>query len=379
MPISTLRAKSIPSTTSRKPCTKCWRDCSPSVTTSMPQSSCSLSASTVAWRLASASAAPAARQGGHNRWGSASQAGFGRLPAMVVAKRGMLEAILASGRPPAIEPIVAREQPLAADGGERERAQKRPRYPQLIDDPVAAGGALGARGAPAPLPFVAAHGAGGIVAGVRQPLCEHRRVLDRHGRTLGEIGQHGVGRIPQQGDGALAPTGKGWSVVKRPFLPVLRRGKERARDRRPHRRAVAGEDFRALAGRAPSGLAPVVAYDGNDVDEAAAADRIVPAAPPGADPAIARRRPQFRHQRVGASQGAPGGAAGKARLPPLSEALAQARPQPVSPNERAAAIFEEMLCGAREDRDAVLVEHEIFNPGAEIEDDTGMDKDRAAH
>src|SRR5262245_64172198 len=60
----------------------------------------------------------------------------------------------------------------------------------------------------------------------------------------------------------------------------------------------------------------------------------------------------------------------------MSEALAQARPQPVSPYERDAAIFEEMLCGAREDRDAVLVEHEIFDPGAEIEDDTGMDAHR---
>src|SRR5499426_1120371 len=284
MPISPLRAKSIPSTNSRKPCTKCWRDCSPSVTTSMPQSSCSFSASSVASRLASASAAPVARQGGHNLLGSASQAGFGRLPAMVVAKSGMLETILASGRPPAIEPIVAREQPFAADGAERERAQKRPRSAQLIDYPVAAGGALGPRAARAPLPLVAAHGADGIVAGLRQPLREHRRVLDRHGRTLGEIGQHGVGRIPQQCDGALAPTGKRWSVVKRPFLPVLRRGKERARDRRPHRRAVTGEDFRALAGRTPSMLAPVVAYDGNDVDEAAAADRIVHEVSPVAEP-----------------------------------------------------------------------------------------------
>src|SRR5262249_59807573 len=106
-------------------------------------------------------AAPAARQGAHNRLGSASQAGFGRLPAMVVAKSGMLEAILASGRPPAIEPIVAREQPLAADGGERERAQKRPRYPQLIDDPGAAGRAVGARGAPAPPALRAGAGARG--------------------------------------------------------------------------------------------------------------------------------------------------------------------------------------------------------------------------
>ena len=46
------RSKSMPSTHSRKPCTKCWRDCSPSVTMSMPQSSCSLSANTVASRLA---------------------------------------------------------------------------------------------------------------------------------------------------------------------------------------------------------------------------------------------------------------------------------------------------------------------------------------
>ena len=37
-------AKSMPSTFSRKPWTKCWRDCSPSVTMSMPASSCSLMA-----------------------------------------------------------------------------------------------------------------------------------------------------------------------------------------------------------------------------------------------------------------------------------------------------------------------------------------------
>jgi hypothetical protein len=35
-----------------------------------------------------------------------------------------------------------------------------------------------------------------MVARVRQPLREHRRILDRHGGTLGEIGQHGMGRIP---------------------------------------------------------------------------------------------------------------------------------------------------------------------------------------
>src|SRR5882757_9167993 len=84
MPISTLWAKSMPSIFSRKPCTKCWRACSPSVTISTPASSCSLSASTVASRLARANSAPADFQGAHNLLGSASHSGFGREPAIVV-------------------------------------------------------------------------------------------------------------------------------------------------------------------------------------------------------------------------------------------------------------------------------------------------------
>ena len=43
---------------SRKPCTKCWRDCSPSVTMSMPASSCSFSQSSVASRFACSSSSP---------------------------------------------------------------------------------------------------------------------------------------------------------------------------------------------------------------------------------------------------------------------------------------------------------------------------------
>src|SRR5204863_337147 len=39
MPMGTRRAKSMPSMPSRKPCTKCCRACSPSLTMSMPQSS----------------------------------------------------------------------------------------------------------------------------------------------------------------------------------------------------------------------------------------------------------------------------------------------------------------------------------------------------
>src|ERR1041385_1198327 len=67
MPIGTRRAKSMPSTPSRKPCTKCCRDCSPSLTMSMPQSSRVLSARSIASRLsfrASARLRSAAERGG---------------------------------------------------------------------------------------------------------------------------------------------------------------------------------------------------------------------------------------------------------------------------------------------------------------------------
>src|SRR5262245_37406164 len=84
MPIFTLRLKSMPSTNSRKPWTKCWRDCSPSETMSMPASSCCLSHSSVASRLARSSSAPEPRHAGHSFFGSASHSGLGRLPAMVV-------------------------------------------------------------------------------------------------------------------------------------------------------------------------------------------------------------------------------------------------------------------------------------------------------
>src|SRR4051812_22027697 len=85
MPIFTLCSKSMPSTYSRKPCTKCWRDCSPSEAMSMPASSCSFSHSNVASRLAFSRSAPSARQVGQSLFVSASQPGLGRLPAMVVS------------------------------------------------------------------------------------------------------------------------------------------------------------------------------------------------------------------------------------------------------------------------------------------------------
>src|SRR6185369_16814341 len=74
----------MPSTNSSKPCTNCLRDCSPSLTMSMPASSCSFSQRSVASRLARASSSPLWRQVGQSLFVSASQPGLGRLPAMVV-------------------------------------------------------------------------------------------------------------------------------------------------------------------------------------------------------------------------------------------------------------------------------------------------------
>src|SRR5260221_4920602 len=88
MPIFTLRLKSMPSTNSRKPWTKCCRGCSPSMTMSRQASSCALSRTSVASRFACLSSSPAARQAGKSLRGSASHAGLGRLRGMVVLSMG---------------------------------------------------------------------------------------------------------------------------------------------------------------------------------------------------------------------------------------------------------------------------------------------------
>src|SRR5881296_289020 len=91
MPMVTRFAKSTPSIASRNPWTKCWRDCSPSVTMSMPAVSCSRSATNTASRLPSASAGPDRLHGAHNTPGFASHAGLGRLPAIVVRSTSRFE------------------------------------------------------------------------------------------------------------------------------------------------------------------------------------------------------------------------------------------------------------------------------------------------
>src|SRR2546430_3461030 len=79
-----LCSKSTPSKLSMKVVTKCRRVCSPSVTISIPAASWSASKRRMASRLPSSSRSPSRSQGAQSFFGSASQAGFGRLPAMVV-------------------------------------------------------------------------------------------------------------------------------------------------------------------------------------------------------------------------------------------------------------------------------------------------------
>ena len=81
----TFLSKSTPSTSARKPCTKCCRACSPSLTMSMPASSWRRMASAVASSLASNSGAPVSVHGAHRTLGVASHEGLGRLPARVVS------------------------------------------------------------------------------------------------------------------------------------------------------------------------------------------------------------------------------------------------------------------------------------------------------
>src|SRR5690242_1094445 len=79
-----LCSKSTSSRPSMNVVTKCRRVCSPSVTTSMPACSWSRTARRTASRLPSSSAAPSSFHAAHSDCGSASQEGFGRLPAIVV-------------------------------------------------------------------------------------------------------------------------------------------------------------------------------------------------------------------------------------------------------------------------------------------------------
>src|SRR5476649_164233 len=214
MPISTLWAKSMPSTNSRKPCTKCWRDCSPSPTMSMPASSCNLIASSVASSLPASRSAPCRRHCGHNLSGSASQDGFGRLPAMVEGNSMVLaRALEAFWRLPTIEPVVARAQLFSAQQAHAEIADEGFRSAAAIDAGLAARGLLGTRSAHTPCALIGAQRIGRIVQIFAEHIGKYRGVLDCHAGALRQERQHGVGGIPNQGDRPDAAAKRAAAIV----------------------------------------------------------------------------------------------------------------------------------------------------------------------
>src|SRR3989441_4412523 len=87
-----LCSKSTPFKLSMNVVTKCLRVCSPSVTISMPAASWSASKRRMASRLPSSRRSPSRSHGAQSFFGSASQPGLGRLPAMVVCSSKGLRA-----------------------------------------------------------------------------------------------------------------------------------------------------------------------------------------------------------------------------------------------------------------------------------------------
>src|SRR2546425_9296202 len=87
-----LCSKSTPFKLSMNVVTKCLRVCSPSVTISMPAASWSASSRRMASRLPSSRRSPSRSHGAQSFFGSASQPGLGRLPAMVVCSSKGLRA-----------------------------------------------------------------------------------------------------------------------------------------------------------------------------------------------------------------------------------------------------------------------------------------------
>src|SRR6266508_2257247 len=172
MPMRTFLSKSTPSTSARKPCTKCCRACSPSLTMSMPASSWRRMASAVASSLASSSGAPVSVHGAHSTLGVASHEGLGRLPASVVSNIVFPSRLLL---------VVAGELQFRAGLGQQHVAE-RPGGPPL----------QGAEGAAA-----LAHRAPGLVlggAGGASPGAVGRRVGGA-GEPIVDLGLLGAGTL----------------------------------------------------------------------------------------------------------------------------------------------------------------------------------------
>ena len=194
--------------------------------------------------LACASSSPCSRHCGHSLFGSASQDGFGRLPATVDGNIIVGSLVETFGRPPTIEPVVAASSfspPIARIA--RLRTQ-RLRAAQPIDAALPARGLLGARGAVPARAFVAAQRVGRIVAIFAQHIGEHRGILDRHAGALREERQHRVGGVPDQRHRARAAAERRRCGRRAPTSASARASRSARARCRPRTSARSGAGFR---------------------------------------------------------------------------------------------------------------------------------------
>ena len=326
----------MPSTNSRKPCTKCWRDISPSVTT--------------------------------------VDAGVLLLLQREQRRVGLRGGELIAGEPPLRPQLVRLGEPgrfrqAAGDGGREHafpldvfcvswasnhtanrsgaRASRRPSCaapccgrmpagprgdsaahcaaPRAGRAPRGGGAGLRSAGTPAPISFGA--------------CCRHWASTAASSIAIAapcaRNGSTGWAASPRSVTGPSPPRDRR-TVEQRPFLPALRQRKQRARLGRE--RCEARQQVVALSVRAPARLVPRVGDDRDDVDEPAALDRVMDQMRIAPEPERSDRRAELAVQAIGRHDGAPCGALREARRRAVAEPRAQGRPQPVGADQRDAVF-----------------------------------------
>ena len=199
---------------------------------------------------------------------------------------------------PLIEPIVApRAGASSAHREQRQRAQDRRGAAHVIDRAVARGRrAARARCGRCRRLLVAAHGArpdrSALAPCIAPAPPRPRSPWRRPGRgKAASDGPRPRAASPAPGPSAAATA----RSIERPFAPALRQRKQRRARTSAQASAPKRARMSCAIGRvAPAGLAPIVAQDGDDVDEAAALDRIVHQMGIAAEPEMDRGRAEFR-------------------------------------------------------------------------------------
>ena len=273
------------------------------------------------------------------------------------------------GRAPIIKPIVVPQQPRSAHDPHRRVARDGADAGEVIAAAVAGGQPLHFPGARAPHRAIGAQRRRRVVRHLGEALRHDRRILDRHGGALGQIGQHRMGSVPNQRHRALRPVQQRPAVEQRPFQPGFRLVDQAEYLRRHALDRQARQQLIAASRRAPARRVPAVVDDDDDIDEGAVLDRVVHDMGFAPEPQMDQRRAEFRRRLLGRQQRPPGGAPGKARRLAITHARARDRPQPVGGDDRVAALVPDAAAAARRDGDAVVMGDEIFHPHAEPQAD----------